>query len=102
MSARLRRAGFRIGYAPAVAVYHEVDPSRASRERFIRIARERGYCRTLHEHHSRFGSQANLALAWARLALVRIAGAPLARIVREERRTAVARGILDGLREQRP
>ena len=52
MSQRLRRAGFRIGYAPKAMVYHEVDPARANRERFIRIARERGRCRMLHEKHS--------------------------------------------------
>src|SRR6202041_3221546 len=36
MSQRLRRAGFRIGYAPKALVYHEVDETRATRERFIR------------------------------------------------------------------
>ena len=52
MSQRLRRAGFRIGYAPKALVYHEVDAARANRERFIRIARERGRCRMIHEKHS--------------------------------------------------
>ena len=52
MSQRMRRAGYRIGYAPKALVYHEVDPARANRERFIRIARERGRCRMLHEKHS--------------------------------------------------
>ncbi len=52
MSHRLRRAGFRIGYAPKALVYHEVDETRATRERFIRISRERGRCRMLHEKHS--------------------------------------------------
>ena len=55
MSQRIRRAGFRIGYAPKALVYHEVDPARANRERFIRIARERGRCRMLHEKHSSGG-----------------------------------------------
>jgi len=31
MSDRIRRAGFRIGYAPKALVYHEVDAARASR-----------------------------------------------------------------------
>ncbi|HLW72077.1 MAG TPA: glycosyltransferase [Candidatus Binataceae bacterium] len=101
MSQRIRRAGFAIGYAPAAIVYHEVDPARASRERFIRIARERGYCRTLHERHSRWASRANLALACTRLTVARIVRAPLSRIAREERRAAVARGILDGLKRRR-
>ncbi|MGH7837353.1 MAG: glycosyltransferase family 2 protein, partial [Candidatus Binataceae bacterium] len=98
MSQRLRRAGFHVGYAPDAVVYHEVDPARASRERFLRIARERGYCRTLHEQHSKWTARADLALAASRLALARIGRAPLARIAREERRVAIARGILDGLR----
>jgi len=76
MSARLRSAGFRIGYAPEALVYHEVDRSRADRERFIRIARERRRCRMLHEEHS---------------AIEVI-------IAREERRLAIARGMFDGLR----
>jgi GT2 family glycosyltransferase len=63
MSARLRRAGYRIGYSPNAVVYHEVDPARANRARFIRIARERGRCRMIHE----------------------------------QRRLAVARGMLDAL-----
>jgi GT2 family glycosyltransferase len=100
MSQRLRRAGFRIGYAPAATVYHDVDPARASRERFIRVARERGYCRTLHEPHSIDAAVMALLIARVRLAVAKLIGAPLARIAREERRLAVARGILDGVRRR--
>ena len=101
MSQRLRRKGFRIGYAPAALVLHEVDPGRASRERFIRIARERGYCRTIHERHSKREALAALAVAGTRLFVARALNAPLERIAHEERRFAVARGMLDGLRNPR-
>jgi GT2 family glycosyltransferase len=97
MSARLRRAGLRIGYSPAALVYHEVDPSRASRERFIRISRERGRCRMLHERHSAADVIAKNAIAWIRLRAARGSHAGLERIAREERRLAVARGMFDGL-----
>jgi glucosyl-dolichyl phosphate glucuronosyltransferase len=97
MSARLRRAGLRIGYSPSALVYHEVDPSRASRERFIRISRERGRCRMLHEHHSAADVIAKNAIAWIRLRAARGSHASLERIAREERRLAVARGMFDGL-----
>ena len=40
----------------------------------------------------------NLAVAWTRLALARMARAPIARIAKEERRFAIAQGIRDGLR----
>jgi GT2 family glycosyltransferase len=102
MSQRLRRAGFRIGYAPAATVYHDVDPARASRERFMRIARERGYCRTLHEEHSIEAAVTALIIARGRLAVAKLIGAPLARIAREERRLAVACGVLDGVRGRDP
>jgi GT2 family glycosyltransferase len=98
MSQRLRRDGLRIGYAPGALVYHEVDPARATRERFIRVARERGYCRSLHERHSRRKTLSALMIARMRLALARIGRAPISRLAREERRVAVAQGILDGLR----
>ena len=98
ISRRLRRAGFRIGYAPAATVYHDVDPARASRERFIRIARERGYCRTLHEPHSLDAAVTAVIIARIRLAIAKLIHAPIARIAREERRLAVACGILDGVR----
>ncbi len=98
MSARMRRAGYRIGYAPRAVVYHEVDPSRASRERFIRIARERGRCRMIHEHHSAFEVMVKNVVAAVRLATAKIAGARPERIAREERRWAVARGMWDGLK----
>ena len=97
MSQRLRRAGFRIGYAPKALVYHDVDPSRANRERFIRIARERGRCRMLHEKHSALDVITKNAIAMARLRIAQLTRADLARIAREERRLAVARGMFDGL-----
>jgi GT2 family glycosyltransferase len=97
MSARLRRAGGKIGYAPNAIVYHEVDPARADRERFIQVSRERGRCRMLHEEHSAFEVITKNAVAWARLKVARAAGASRDRIAREERRAAVARGMFDGL-----
>lgn len=98
MSQRLRRAGFRIGYAPRAIVYHEVDPARADRARFIRIARERGFCRTLHESHSPVKARLDAVVAAARLLAARTLGASAERRAREEKRFAIARGILDGLR----
>jgi glucosyl-dolichyl phosphate glucuronosyltransferase len=97
MSQRMRRAGFRIGYAPSAVVYHEVDPSRANRDRFIRIARERGRCRMLHEKHSAVEVISKNAIAWARLRIAQLARAGISRIAREERRLAIARGMFDGL-----
>ena len=97
MSARVRRAGYHIGYSPNAVVYHEVDPERADRARFIRVARERGRCRMLHEPHSRFDVTLKNLVASARLALASILGASAERRAREERRLAVARGMLDGL-----
>jgi GT2 family glycosyltransferase len=97
MSQRLRHAGFRIGYAPKALVYHEVDPSRADRERFIRIARERGRCRMLHEKHSAADVIFKSAIAQVRLHIAQLTHAGLPRIAREERRAAVARGMFDGL-----
>lgn len=120
MSQRLRRAGLRIGYAPLAMVWHEVDPSRADRDRFIRIARERGSCRMIHEHHSMFEIRTKELIASARLAAVRMLigahtlavarglttehkpGASIARLAREERRLAVARGMHDALRGASP
>jgi GT2 family glycosyltransferase len=97
MSQRLRRAGFRIGYAPKALVYHEVDPSRANRERFVRIARERGRCRMLHEKHSAVDVILKNAIAMTRLRIARLTRAGIPRIAREERRLAIARGMFDGL-----
>lgn len=97
MSARLRRTGFRIGYAPKALVYHEVDRSRAERERFIRIARERGRCRMIHEQHSAMEVITKNAIALTRLRFAQLIGAGLPRIAREERRLAIARGMFDGL-----
>lgn len=96
MSARLRRAGYRIGYSPNAVVYHEVDPARADRARFIRVARERGRCRMIHETHSKFDIMVKNAVASTRLALVSTFGASAQRRAREERRLAVARGMRDG------
>ncbi len=100
MSRRLVRAGYRIGYAPKALVMHEVDPSRADRARFIRIAHERGFCRTLHERHTAGEALIKEAIAAARLMIAKLAGAPIERIAREERRLAIARGMRDGLRRQ--
>jgi GT2 family glycosyltransferase len=97
MSQRLRRKGLRIGYAPDAVVYHEVDPRRADRDRFIRISRERGRCRMLHETHSAFEVITKNAIAWTRLTIARSLHASLPRIAREERRLAVAHGMFDGL-----
>jgi GT2 family glycosyltransferase len=97
LSRRLRCSGFRIGYAPRALVLHEVDPTRAVRTRFIRIARERGYCRTLHERHSQREAALNIAIAAIRLTLARALNASVVRIAREERRLAVAQGMRDGL-----
>jgi GT2 family glycosyltransferase len=98
MSRRLRRAGLRIGYSPKAIVYHDVDPSRANRDRFIRIARERGRSRILHEPHSLGRVALELAIARARLGLARLRRAPIDRIAREERRLATLEGMRDGLR----
>jgi GT2 family glycosyltransferase len=97
MSSRLRGAGFRIGYAPGALVYHEVDRARADRERFIRIARERGRCRMIHEKHSASEVVIKNAVALTRLRFAQLIGAGLPRIAREERRLAIARGMFDGL-----
>lgn len=98
MSARLARAGFRIGYAPRALVYHDVDPRRADRARFLRIARERGRCRMIHESHRALSVIADNAIAALRVWAARLAGAGPQRLAREERRLAVAQGMLDGLR----
>jgi glucosyl-dolichyl phosphate glucuronosyltransferase len=97
MSQRMRRAGFRIGYAPKALVYHEVDAGRANRERYIRIARERGRCRMLHEKHSAVDVISKYAIALTRLRVAQLTGAGIPRIAREERRLAIARGMFDGL-----
>jgi GT2 family glycosyltransferase len=98
ISRRLRRAGLHIGYAPQALVWHEVDASRGDRERFIRIARERGYCRMLHEQHSVYEIWTKEIIAALRLAIAQAIGAPIERLAREERRLAIARGMHDGLR----
>jgi GT2 family glycosyltransferase len=98
ISSRLARAGFRIGYAPRAVVYHDVDPSRADRIRFLRIARERGRCRMLHEPHRAPSIVANMMAAWLRVMAARLFRAGPYRLAREERRFAVALGMMDGLR----
>jgi GT2 family glycosyltransferase len=100
ISQRLRRAGLHIGYAPHALVWHEVDPSRAARERFIRVARERGYCRMLHERHSRSEILTKEMIAVVRLVLAKASGASIERRAREERRLAIARGMHDALRDR--
>jgi GT2 family glycosyltransferase len=100
MSQRLRRAGYRIGYAPGALVYHEVDAARADRARFIRIARERGLCRMLHENHTSFEVLTKVGIASLRLAIAKMLRAPTPRMAREERRWAIARGMCDGLQRQ--
>jgi GT2 family glycosyltransferase len=97
MSARMRRAGYRIGYSPNAVVYHDVDPERADRARFIRVARERGRCRMIHETHSRFDVTLKNAVASARLTIASMLHVGAERRAREERRLAVARGMLDAL-----
>jgi len=97
ISQRLRAAGFRIGYAPHAVAWHEVDPARADRARFIRVARERGYCRTLHEHHSLSKVALNILIASARLAIARALMRSPERIAREEHRLAVSQGMRAGL-----
>ncbi len=101
MSTRIRAAGLRIGYCPGATVYHEVDPARADRARFIRIARERGRCRMLHEDRGRATVLMNVAYAGLRLGFARVLHAPAERVAREDRRLATALGMLEGLR-QRP
>jgi len=96
ISARIRGAGLKIGYAPLAVVYHEVDPGRADRERFLRVARERGRCRMIHERHSRCEVTLKILVASVRVGVARALGARLARIAREEKRLAIARGMGDG------
>ncbi len=101
MSLRMRAAGMRIGYCPDALVYHEVDPARADRARFIRIARERGRCRMIHGRHGHAEVLMGVALAGLRLAIARALRAGGERLAREDRRFATALGMLDGLRSQR-
>jgi GT2 family glycosyltransferase len=101
MSARLRSAGYRIGYAPGAIVFHEVDQARADPARFIRIARERGRCRVLHEHHTLHRVRIDWTVAALRLGFARLSGAEPQRLAREQKRFATIDGMLEGLREQR-
>jgi GT2 family glycosyltransferase len=102
MSARLRRFGYRIGYAPGALVYHEVDPARADPARFIRIARERGRCRVMHEQHRLGRVRADRAMAALRLGLAHLGGAEPERLARAQKRFATLDGMLEGLRERSP
>ncbi|MFI5351631.1 MAG: glycosyltransferase family 2 protein [Candidatus Binatales bacterium] len=97
ISARIRRAGLKIGYAPRAVVYHEVDPGRADRQRFLRVAHERGRCRMIHERHSRFEVTLKILVASVRVGVARALGAPIERIAREEQRLAIAHGMREGL-----
>ena len=101
MSARLRRAGYRIGYAPGAIVYHEVDAARADPARFIRVARERGRCRVIHERHTLGRVRIDWTVAALRLGIARLSGAEPERMAREQKRFAIMDGMLEGLREQR-
>ena len=101
MSARLRRAGFRIGYAPKALVIHSVDSARADRARFIRVARERGRCRMLHERRSPAALRLSHVIATCRLGLARVLRARSERIAREEKRLATIEGMLEGIRARR-
>ncbi len=100
MSARLRGAGYRIGYAPGAVVFHEVDPARADPARFIRVARERGRCRVLHEHHTLGRVRIDWTVAALRLGIARLSGADRTRLAREQKRFAIADGMLEGLRDK--
>ncbi|HKD65658.1 MAG TPA: glycosyltransferase [Candidatus Binataceae bacterium] len=101
MSLRIRAAGMRIGFCPGALVYHNVDPARADRARFIRIARERGRCQMIHGHHSRTEVLAAVAYSVVRLGIARALRASSERLAREDRRFATALGMLDGLRIRR-
>jgi GT2 family glycosyltransferase len=100
MSMRIRAAGMRIGYCPGALVYHEVDASRADRARFIRIARERGLCQTIHGHYSRAEVLMTVAYTGLRLGIARALRASTERVAREDRRFATALGMLDGVRRR--
>ena len=102
MSARFRRAGYHIGYSPNAVVYHEVDPARANRTRFIRVARERGRCRMIHETHSKLDVMLKNAVASTRLTIASMLRVSAERRAREERRLAIARGMLDALNSELP
>jgi GT2 family glycosyltransferase len=100
MSIRVRAAGMRIGYCPDALLYHEVDLARADRVRFIRVARERGRCRMIHERHGRAEVVMEVVLAVFRVQLARAMHAGGERLAREDRRLATALGMLDGLHRQ--
>jgi GT2 family glycosyltransferase len=97
-SARIRRAGMHIGYAPDVVVFHEVDPARADRRRYLRVARERGRCRAIHERHSLVRVLTDVAVNVIRVALTRSLPCGLDRRARAEKRLAISLGMIDGLR----
>ncbi|HLH77545.1 MAG TPA: glycosyltransferase [Candidatus Binataceae bacterium] len=100
-SSRMRAAGLQIGYAPGALVYHEVEAERANRARFLRVARERGRCRMLHEAHGWPEVLADTALAAMRLTLARALPLGMERLARAEKRMATALGMIDGLRRPR-
>jgi hypothetical protein len=52
----------------------------------------------LHERHRASAVMANAMIAWLRVSAARLFGAGPYRLAREERRYAVALGMLDGLR----
>jgi GT2 family glycosyltransferase len=96
MSARLRRAGMRIGYAPQAIVYHAVDPARARRPAFLELARQRGFSRIIHERRALAKIALDNLIAILRLTIARRLRAGPERLAREEHRAAIARGMLDG------
>ena len=101
-STRLRNAGLRIGYSPTALVYHAVEPARATRDRFLRTARERGRCRVVHEAHSTSHLFGKVAVAWGRTAIARAIRARFRRIAREEYKLEIARGMFEGRHHRLP
>ncbi|MBF6567423.1 MAG: glycosyltransferase [Candidatus Binataceae bacterium] len=101
MSARIRHAEFRIGYAPRAIVYHEVDPARADPRRYLRIAHERGQCRVIHESHSTMRVRLDWIVAQIRLALARTLRLRAGRLAREQKRLAILNGMLAEIARQR-
>ena len=51
-SMRVRKAGFRIGYAPHAVAYHELSPQRYGREYNRRVQYRKGMSRSIYRHDS--------------------------------------------------
>lgn len=74
-SMRIRKAGFKMGYAPRAVVYHELDPARYGRAYNRRIHYRKGLSRTLHRHDSiPFRVVPNLVASCIRFGLYRALG----------------------------